>query len=129
MRRKCALIDGRQGYSPDDYQCAGHHPVEVCLGDDRGYTLCAAETAFERADLELDRQWALTISQVEMSNGESAAKRLRNDQRRWVRDSNRECEALAADSPTTQQGRNFTDCMTLLTEKRTVQLKELAGTK
>jgi uncharacterized protein YecT (DUF1311 family) len=107
---------------------ASHHPVE-CMGDDRGYTLCAAEIDFEQADLKLNRQWAVTISQVETSKGARGAKRLRNEQRRWIRDSNRECEALAADSPTTQQGRHYMDCMTLLTEKRTARLREMAGTK
>lgn len=105
---------------------ASHQPVEACFGDDRGYTLCAAEMDFEQAELELNRQWAATISHFETSRGAMGAKRLRNEQRRWVRNSKRECEALAADSPTTQQGRNYTACMTLLTEKRTARLKAMA---
>jgi uncharacterized protein YecT (DUF1311 family) len=122
--------------SPDDYRCtpvpasppsALYPPVEECAGDDRGYTLCAAEMAFEQADLELNRQWAVTLAHVLASAGERGAERLRDEQRQWVSDRDRECEALAADSPSTQSGRNQTSCMALLTEERTVELKIRAG--
>ena len=97
--------------------------------DFRPFTLCVAETEFERAELELNRQWAVTLAHVRANTGESSALRLRNEQRKWLRDRNRQCEALAAASPVTQAGRNEMGCMAQLTEKRTAQLNALAELK
>jgi uncharacterized protein YecT (DUF1311 family) len=102
------------------------HPIEACVGDDRGYTLCVAEADFERAELEMNRQWAVTISHVQTGKGSTAARYLRNEQRKWIGNRSRQCEALAAASPVTQQGRNQMSCMARLTEQRTAQLKAMA---
>jgi len=93
--------------------------------DLRPFALCVAETRFERADLELNRQWAVTLAHVRANRGESSARRVRNEQREWMSNRDRECGALAAPSPVTQAGRNEMGCMAQLTEKRTAQLKAM----
>ena len=106
-----------------------HHPVEACVGDDRGYSLCVAETHFNEAEAKLGRQWALTLSHVKAREGARAARHLRNEQAKWIKHRDSHCQALAAGSPVTQQGRNYLSCMELLTAKRTVQLKAIAQSK
>jgi uncharacterized protein YecT (DUF1311 family) len=91
--------------------------------DGRPYTLCVAEADFERADRKLNRQWALTLARVRARSGVAGERRLRSEQRKWLRARDRECEAMAGASPVTQAGRNEMDCLTLLTEKRTLRLR------
>ena len=97
--------------------------------DARPYTLCLAETDFERAQARLQRQWAITLAHLRAHQGTTAARRLRDEQRRWVRRRDRECEDLAGASPVTQAGRNQMGCLAQLTDQRTAQLKALAKAK
>jgi uncharacterized protein YecT (DUF1311 family) len=97
--------------------------------DARPYTLCLAETDFERAELKLNRQWRITLARVTANGGIAAERKLRTEQQKWLRARNRECEALAADSPLTQAGRNQMSCLAKLTEERVSQLKRMARLK
>lgn len=106
-----------------------YHPVEACVDDDRGYTLCVAETDFERAQSELNQQWTVALSHVEASQGARVARRLRSEQRKWIRHRERHCEVESAGSPVTQRGRNYMSCMDLLTQRRTAQLRAIAQSK
>ena len=113
--------------SPVDPQVAS---CETPSADDpRPYNLCVAETRFEQADLELNRQWAATLAHVKAKRGAEGARRLHDKQRKWISDRDRECEALAAASPVTQAGRNEMSCMDILTVKRTAKLKAIAEAK
>lgn len=98
---------------------------EPSKGDLRPFTLCVAEARLERADLELNRQWAVALAHVKANGGESSARRFRKEQRKWISDRDRECGALAAASPVTQAGRNEMGCIAQMTEKRTAQLKAM----
>ena len=94
--------------------------------DARPYTLCVAETDFEQATVELERQWTISIARVRALKGARAARLLRDEQRQWMRRRDRDCEKLAGASPTTQAGRNQMACLAIWTEKRTAQLRTLA---
>ena len=95
--------------------------------DARPYTLCLAEAEFERAKANLDRQLKITIAQVEVARGASAANRLRDEQLKWVKLRDSECEALAGESPSTQVGRNEMSCLAQRTEARTAEIMALAA--
>jgi len=97
--------------------------------DARPYTLCLAETDFERAASELKRQWVVTLARVRARNGVAAARRLRDEQSQWIVRRDRECEALAGAWPVTQAGRNQMGCLAERTERRTAQLKAIAKAK
>lgn len=105
--------------------------IEACRvpAEDRTLTLCLAERSLERADLQLNLQWALTYAHVKTSNGPRAARRLRQQQRDWVKTRDRECNAFAAPTPSTQQGRNLMGCLAKLTDERTAVLRAMTGKK
>ena len=90
--------------------------------DGRPYTLCVAETDFEVADAWLNRQWRKSLIYVSRTRGLKAKKQLLLEQRRWLRDRDRECDAVAASSPVTQSGRNQMSCLAQKTEERTTEL-------
>ena len=108
-------------------------PAATCespaTDDSRPYTLCLAETDFERAGAQLKRQWAITLASVRARKGATAARRLRDEQRRWALRRDRQCEAVAGASPVTQSGRNQMGCLAQLTDRRTARLKALAKAK
>jgi uncharacterized protein YecT (DUF1311 family) len=110
-----------------------NRPMNACdrpgEGDLRPYTLCLAETWFDRTELELERQLNITLAGVEAERGASAAHRLKGEQQEWARRRNSECEVLAAPSPSTQVARNDLACRAQRTEERIAHLKLLAGTE
>ena len=95
--------------------------------DARPFTLCLAEYSFEQADAELNRQWTVTVAHVKARKGVRGVRQLRNEQRRWLKSRDRECVALAAESPTTQSGRNEMSCLAHLTGERTAELRAMIG--
>ena len=97
--------------------------------EDRPLALCLAERSFERADLRLNSQWAITYPHVKSSNGSKAAKRLRQQQRDWIKTRDRACNTVAAPTPSTQQGRNLMGCLAKLTDERTAVLRAMTGKK
>ena len=104
--------------------------IEACSPTEeeiRPLTLCLAERSFERADARLNAQWANTYPDVKTSNGSKAAKKLRQQQRQWIKARDRECDALAAGSPSTQHGRNLMGCLAKLTDERTIVLRAMTG--
>lgn len=107
-------------------------PVQdYCTSGDSGqpYTLCLAEWYFEQSDNRLNDQWEKSFTAVMARKGQTAANRLRTEQRRWIKNRDRECDAVVANSPVTQQGRNGLSCMSLKTDERTLYLKNLVGRK
>lgn len=106
---------------PGDAACAS--PPE---DDARLYTLCLAEFQFDQAEAEMNRQWAVTLAHVKATKGEGNAKRLRKEQREWVRVRDDECVRLAEAYAAHQQGRNQMSCMADWTERRTAFLEALA---
>lgn len=109
---------------PGDAACA--HPSD---DDMRPYTLCLAETWFDEAEAEMDRQFKVTRAQVEASRAARAGVRLADEQLKWAKRRNRKCEKQMAGSPVTQFARNTLSCQTEWTEQRTAQLKALAVAK
>ena len=103
--------------------------IEVCqvASEYRPLTLCLAERSFERADAKLNTQWAITFPYVKAKKGPEAARKLRLEQRNWIKRRDRECEAIAAPTPTPQQGRNLMSCMAELTDQRTAELRGMVG--
>lgn len=53
-------------------------------------------------------------------------RRLRAEQRKWIRRRDQECDEVAASSPTTQAGRNWMGCLGDLTQKRIAELRGIA---
>ena len=94
--------------------------------DGRPYMLCVTETDFEIADARLNQQWRKTVDNVGRLRGSKAKKQLLAQQRKWLRDRDRECDAVAASSPVTQSGRNQMSCLTHITETRTTELMRIA---
>lgn len=109
---------------PGDAPCS-----EPSDEDMRPYTLCLAETWFNDAEAEMNRQLRVTLAHVELARGVTAASRLADKQREWVRRRDRKCEKEMADSPVTQIARNTLGCQTIRTEQRTAQLKTLTAPK
>ena len=109
---------------PGDAACA--NPSE---DDMRPYTLCLAETWFNDAEAEMDRQLKATLAHVGATHGVGAADRLANDQLKWAKRRDRTCEKEMAGSPVTQVARNTLGCQTISTEHRTAHLKALAVEK
>ena len=104
--------------------------IEACAPTEqeiRPLTLCLAERSFERADARLNAQWAITYPDVKTNSGSKAAKKLRQQQRRWIKARDHECDAFSANSPTTQHGRNFMGCLAKLTDERTIVLRAMTG--
>lgn len=106
---------------PGDAACA--NPSD---DDMRPYTLCLAETWFDEAEAEMDRQLKVTLAHVEATRGARAADRLADEQLEWAKRRDRKCEKQMAGSPVTQVARNTLSCETEWTEQRTAQLKALA---
>ena len=102
-------------------QCENPAPDER-----RPYMLCVTETDFEIADARLDRQWRRTLTDVTRSRGLKAKKQLLAEQRKWLQNRDRECDAVAASSPVTQSGRNQMSCLAQKTEARTAELMHMA---
>ena len=120
------LVGATQPSAPDLKIGSCEHPS---ANDARPYTLCLAEEAFQRADLELNRQWTATLARVRAKNGAAGERRLRSEQRKWLRARNRRCETLAPASPVTQSGRNQMSCLARLTEDRASRLRLTARRK
>ena len=95
--------------------------------DTRPYTLCLAETWFDKAELELNTQLRITLAHMRAQGGAAAERRLRKEQQRWLRARHRECAAFARSSPVTQTSRNELTCFAQLDERRTAYLKRLVG--
>jgi uncharacterized protein YecT (DUF1311 family) len=95
----------------------------------RPLTLCLAERSFERAGARLNAQWSITFAHVKARDGNKAAGKLRKAQRTWIKKRDQECNAEAAPTPTTQQGRNLMGCLAVRTDKRTEELRQIAETK
>jgi uncharacterized protein YecT (DUF1311 family) len=106
---------------PGDAACA--NPSE---DDMRPYTLCLAETWFNDAEAEMDRQLKVTLAHLEATRGVRAADRLADEQLKWGKRRDRKCEKEMAGSPVTQVARNTLGCQTIWTEQRTAHLKALA---
>ena len=99
---------------------------EKAAADDfRPDYLCRSETDFERAEIDTQRQWLVTLARVKIVRGMKAEQRLHHEQRRWVYRRNQVCAAFAADTPSTQVARNELDCMTAITARRTEELKAI----
>jgi len=109
---------------PGDAACA--NPPD---DDMRPYTLCLAETWFDKAETEMDRQFKVTLAHAEASRGARAVDRLADEQRKWAKRRDRKCEKQMAGSPVTQVARNTLGCQTEWTEQRTNQLKAFAVAK
>ena len=110
----------RSGF-PGDAACA--NPSK---DDARPYTLCLAETWFNDAEAEMDRQLKVTLAHVEATRGARAADRLAEEQLEWAKRRDRKCEKEMAGSPVTQIARNTLGCQTISTEQRIAHLKALA---
>jgi uncharacterized protein YecT (DUF1311 family) len=105
--------------------------ITICQapGEYRPLTLCLAEREFERADARLNTQWKITFPAVRAARGTHTAQTLRNQQRAWIVDRDRKCEAIASPTPTTQQGRNLMSCMAEITDRRTAELRRMTGSQ
>lgn len=120
----CKDIEAIVSAIPRDAACA--HPSD---DDMRPYTLCLAETWFDEAEAEMDRQFNVTLAHVEASRGARSGDRFADEQLKWAKRRNRKCEKQMAGSPVTQFARNMLGCQTEWTEQRTAQLKALAVAK
>jgi uncharacterized protein YecT (DUF1311 family) len=109
---------------PGDAACAN-----TSEDDMRPYTLCLAETWFNDAVAEMDRQLKVTLAHVEATRGVRAVDRLANEQLNWTKRRDSKCEEEMAGSPVTQVARNTLGCQTICTEERTAHLKALAVAK
>ena len=109
---------------PEEAVCA-NAPVD----DARPYTLCLAETQFEQAEAEMELQLKVALARLQAARGSGAADRLGGRQRDWIKRRDRQCEAEAAATPSTQVGRNTLACQTEWTRKRTAELKALVAAK
>ena len=103
------------------YDCDNPSP-----DDGRPYTLCLAETDFDHQQAMLNRQFSITLKRIRARLGITAERRLRTQQRKWTRERDRRCEAEAAATPVTQNGRNQMACRSQLTAERTRFLKRVA---
>ena len=105
----------------------GHAACANPSDDDmRPYKLCLAETWFNEAEAEMDRQFKVTQAHVKASRGTRAADRLVDAHLKWAKRRYRKCEKQMAGSPVTQVARNTLGCQTQWTKQRTAQLKALA---
>jgi uncharacterized protein YecT (DUF1311 family) len=105
---------------------AAYESDNPSAADGRPYTLCLAETDFDREEAKLDRQLKLTLARVRSRLGLVAERRLRHEQSAWVWARDRKCEATAAATPVTQEARNEMACRSILTVERTKHLKRIA---
>jgi uncharacterized protein YecT (DUF1311 family) len=107
--------------SPTAFNCENPSP-----DDARPYTLCLAETDFDREEARLNRQLKITLARVRSKSGVTAERRLRHEQRLWLRNRDRKCEAVAAPTPVTQEGRNEMACRSQITADRIKYLHRVA---
>ena len=114
-------IDEIRSAIPGDAACA--NPSD---DDMRPYTLCLAETWFDEAEVEMDRQFKVTLAHVRASRGARAVNRLADEQLKWVKRRDRKCEKQMAGSPVTQVARNTLGCQSEWTKQRTAHLKAFA---
>ena len=105
---------------PGDAACA-----DPSADDMRPYTLCLAETWFDEVQAEMERQLQVRSAHVRATRGLRAADRLADEQLKWVKHRDRQCEKQMAGSPVTQVARNTLGCQTEWMEQRTAQLKAL----
>ena len=89
------------------------------------YTLCLAENWFKQAEEEMEMELQLTLTRVRNDQGRGAVLRLVDEQMKWSKRRNRECEKQWADSSVNQVSRNMLDCHFRWTENRTAYLKAL----
>jgi uncharacterized protein YecT (DUF1311 family) len=113
-----------EAIQPDPSPCDNPAPEDA-----RPYTLCLAETWFNEAEETLNTQWQVTIAHTRTYRGAEAERRLRKDQRQWLRDRDRECAAFARSTPVTQTSRNELSCSAQVDERRTAYLRRLAELK
>jgi uncharacterized protein YecT (DUF1311 family) len=112
------------GIQPKRSPC--DHPAAE---DARPYTLCLAETWFDEAEAALDAQWQITLAHTRTRAGAGAERRLRKEQRQWLRARDRECAAFGRSTPVTQASRNELSSSAQMDEGRTVYLRRLAEPK
>ncbi|WP_199556277.1 lysozyme inhibitor LprI family protein [Sandaracinobacteroides hominis] len=86
--------------------------------DFRPYTLCLAETDFDRAEADMQRVWALTLARVRAAKGLSGERKVKSEQRKWLIQRDRQCGAAAAETPVTQFSRNDLSCKARLNADR-----------
>lgn len=123
LRILLTLVAGTAWAQPATPTLGAAYCAKPAAEDARPYTLCLAETAFEIADEELNRQWAASVREVRKNQGRKAARRLHHEQRAWIRFRVHHCEELWASSPVSQISRNTLDCMTQLTHERLAKLR------
>jgi uncharacterized protein YecT (DUF1311 family) len=99
--------------------------VAACQSDEHVLTFCLAQRAYDRADARLNAQWKATFRRVRAAKGKSAAMRLLQGQRRWIKVSEARCETIFPKAPPQQQGRNFLECMAEVSDRRTAQLRSM----
>jgi uncharacterized protein YecT (DUF1311 family) len=117
---------------PDEipFEYPGREACSIPAPDDaRPFMLCLAEARFEEAEAEMELQLRVTLASVEAARGTKAARRIRVGQHDWVKRRDRECDAQAATSPSTQVARNTLSCQTQWTKRRSAQLKALAASE
>jgi uncharacterized protein YecT (DUF1311 family) len=103
--------------------------VQACtaLPDPPMLTFCLSERELKRADARLNSQWKVTFPRVRALKGKKVAAQFRQNQRKWSRKSEAECEMIYPDAPPSQRARNFFSCMTERTNLRTAYLRKLTG--
>lgn len=110
-------------------QAAPRDPYEECKNpapdDGRPYMLCVTETDFELADAGLNRQWRERLEVVSREGGSKAEKELLKDQRRWLRNRDRECDFVAVSSPVQHSSTNQMACLAQMTKRRTAALAQM----
>lgn len=108
--------------APQTYPQCEHSAAD----DGRPYTLCVSETDYEIAEARLNRQLQQTLAYARRNMGMKARKQLLSDQRAWLRNRDREYDAVAASSPVTPSGRNQMSCLAQITNARTAELLRMA---
>lgn len=105
-----------------------HHVISAgrCTHLARPYTLCLAETWLDEAEAALNAQWQITLAHTRTRGGAGAERRLRKQQRQWLRARDRECAAFGRSTPVTQASRNELSCSAHMDKGRTAYLRRLA---
>ena len=91
--------------------------------DLRPFTLCLAETDFERAEVDMQHVWVLTLARLKSRKGSTLERRIRSEQTKWVVQRDRKCAAEAEGSPDTQIARNELSCRADLNTVRIAYLE------
>lgn len=92
--------------------------------DMRPYTLCLAETDFDRSEADMQQEWAL--ARVRASKGPTSERIIKSEQRRWASQRDRKCQNFAKHTPVTQFSRNDLSCRARMNAERTAHLKGIA---